>query len=257
MRYKIIIEYVGTGFVGWQRQNSGLSVQELLEDVITKVANFEYQNSIMQVPLTAAGRTDTGVHAFGQVAHFDLPTETAVPKFVASVNHFLRPHLVKILEMQLICDDFHARYSAIRRHYLYRIIARKAELAIDYNRACRIDNPLDVHAILEAASHLKGTHDFSSFRASSCQANSPIRTIDNIMVSERDYLGGGQEINIHISAQSFLHHMVRNIVGSLILVGSKKWTIDDFVRIFKAADRTLAGATAPAEGLFFYKVDYN
>lgn len=243
-RYKITIEYLGTGLAGWQRQPHALSVQELIETAISKFSNEV-------VALHAAGRTDAGVHALGQVAHFDLSKEPAVFAVMRGINHFLRPHFVAVTACEVANEDFHARFSAKKRHYLYRINNRHGEVAIDRGRAWHIYTPLNLEAMQEAAKYLVGNHDFTSFRATDCQAKSPIKTLDIVAVSRV-----GEEIHFILTATSFLHHMVRNIVGTLSLVGQGKWQPEEVELALMAAKREAAGPTAPAYGLYFVKVDY-
>lgn len=243
-RYKIIIEYIGTHFVGFQKQKNGLAIQEVIE---TAIYNFSREN----VSIFASGRTDTGVHAFGQVAHFDLHKEYDAFAVKKAINHFLKPHLIAIIECEKVSPDFHARFSSIERSYLYRIINRSAPLIIDKNLAWHISEKLDVKKMQEGASFITGTHDFTSFRATQCQAKSPLKTINSINI-EQD----GVDIKIYVSARSFLHHMVRNIVGVLMLVGVGKWTPKDIQACLIKRDRKHAGMTAPAHGLYFLKADY-
>ena len=244
-RYKITIEYLGTGLSGWQRQSKSLSVQQILEDAIFKFSN---ESTV----LYAAGRTDAGVHALGQVAHFDLEKYYDAYRVMEAINYFVRPHKVGVIDCVSVDTDFHARFSAIARHYVYRIINRAGSLVIDKDRAWLIRKlGIDVKQMQEAASYLIGNHDFTSFRSTSCQAKSPIKTLSQLSIEKK-----GEEIRFYLSAPSFLHHMVRNIVGSLILVGVNKWEPYDIKRALDAKCRTAAGVKAPACGLYFAKVDY-
>ena len=243
-RYKIIIEYIGTNFNGWQRQDNGLSVQQIIEEAIHKFTG-------QLVTVHSAGRTDSGVHAFGQVAHFDLMKSYNKVTVVGAINHFVKPHHIGVLECEIVDTTFHSRFSAKKRHYLYRIINRPTKLILDLNRAWWIKRYLDIDLMQEAANYLIGHHNFTSFRSSICQASSAMRTISNIQVS-----ASHQEIKFFISAPSFLHHMVRNIVGTLVLVGMNKWKPVDVLNVLKAQNRAVAGITAPASGLYFLKVDY-
>lgn len=243
-RYKIIVEYLGSEFVGWQRQNNGLSIQGLLEDSI-------YKFSKEQAVIFAAGRTDAGVHAVGQVGHFDLANYRDPYKVMHSINHFVRPYKVAVTNCLIVDGEFHARFSAVARHYVYRIINRSSDLAIDFNRAWLIKKPLDIKALQQGASYLIGTHDFTSFRAKHCQAKSAIKTLSSIEISK-----SCDEIKIYVSAPSFLHHMVRNIVGTLVLVGLGKWQPQDVKVALDAGRREAAGSTAPACGLYFLRADY-
>jgi tRNA pseudouridine38-40 synthase len=243
-RYKITIEYLGTNLCGWQRQDNAPSVQELLEKSI-------YSFSGESPTLHAAGRTDAGVHALAQVAHFDLLKEYDVFATARAINHFLMPNLVAVTNCEMVSDDFHARFSAKSRHYLYRINNRPGKVAIDSDRAWWLYKPLDIKSMEQAAKYLVGKHDFSSFRASECQSASPIKTLDKIEITRV-----GDEVHFSVSAKSFLHHMVRNIVGTLVMVGHGKWQPDDVLLALKAKKREAAGPTAPAYGLYFTRVDY-
>lgn len=243
-RYKIVIEYLGTGLAGWQRQPHALSVQELIEEAIYKFSNEN-------VTLHAAGRTDAGVHALGQVAHFDLLKEPTAFQVMRSINHYLRPHFVAIVSCEVASEDFHARFSAKKRHYLYRINNSRGEIAIDRGRVWHIYDPLNISAMQQAARYLVGLHNFTSFRATDCQAQSPLKTLDRLEITK-----AGDEVHFSLTAQSFLHHMVRNIVGTLALVGRGKWRPEDIEIALAAAKREAAGPTAPSDGLYFVKVDY-
>lgn len=243
-RYRITIEYDGTPFVGWQRQGEGRSVQGVIEAAILAFSGE-------QVTITAAGRTDAGVHATGQVAHFDLATPRDCHRIREAINHLTRPNPVAIVACAEAADDFHARFSATSRHYVYRILNRRARPALDRNHVWWVPQPLDVDAMAAAARHLIGRHDFTTFRAAQCQANSPLRTLDQLDVT-RD----GDEIEIAASARSFLHHQVRSIVGSLKHVGEGKWQPDDVARALAARDRTRCGVVAPPTGLYLVSVGY-
>ncbi len=244
MRYKLIIEYDGTNFVGWQRQKSGLAVQEILENALKTALREE-------VTLFGSGRTDTGVHALAQVAHFETKQDLNLFKIRESLNALVRPHLISVHEVQKVPDDFHARFSAKERTYVYQILNTPYPPALLKNKAWWIHTPLDVQLMQKAANLLIGKHDFSTFRASECQANSPIKTINTIHFEKE-----GDIIKMHIKAKSFLHHQVRNIIGSLVLVGQKKWSVQDFEKAFQGKDRRLGGPTAPADGLYFVSVLY-
>jgi tRNA pseudouridine38-40 synthase len=243
-RYKLTIEYLGTNISGWQRQKGLISVQQLIEEAI---CDFSGERATV----FAAGRTDAGVHALGQVAHFDLFKYYEPYRIMQAINHFLRPNLVGIISCQNVDDIFHARFSAKARHYLYKIINRNSPIIIDSGRAWRIKAPLDIESMKIGASYLIGTHDFTSFRASCCQAQSPIKTLSQLEIKK-----SGEAINFYFSAPSFLHHMVRNIVGTLSLVGLGKWQPIDVKLALEAKDRKAAGLTAPPYGLYFVKVDY-
>ena len=243
-RYCVRIEYDGGPFCGWQRQNNGPSVQGAIEAAI-----FRFSGE--QVTLSAAGRTDAGVHALGQVAHFDLSREFAASKVRDALNHFLRPAPVAILDASQVAENFHARFSAKARHYRYRIVCRRAPLALERGRAWQLARRLDGVAMHAAAQTLIGTHDFTTFRAAECQAKSPVRTLDRLEVSAQ-----GDELLIAASARSFLHHQVRSMVGTLKLVGEGKWTTRDVAAALAAASRERCGPVAPADGLYLVAVDY-
>lgn len=243
-RYKIIIEYDGTNFAGWQKQKDTISVQKTIEDALAKLSEKE-------ITIHASGRTDAGVHALGQVAHFDLDKEMEDWKIRMALNHYLRNEAVVILSCTKTNDEFHSRFDAKLRHYQYKILNRRAGAVLSKNRAWHIPYELNLEAMKNAAKHLIGKYDFSSFRDAECQAKSPIRTLSKIEIEKIE-----ENINITISAPSFLHHMVRNIVGTLVLVGGEKIKADDIKTILEAKDRTKSGPNAPAYGLYFCQVDY-
>jgi tRNA pseudouridine38-40 synthase len=243
-RYKLTIEYNGTGFAGWQRQANGLSVQEALETAITRFCGE-------RVPVRGAGRTDAGVHALGQTAHLDLARVVPPEVLRSAVNHHLRPAAISILAAAPASEDFDARLSAISRVYLYRILNRRAPPALDRGRVWQVAPPLDVEAMREGARHLLGHHDFSTFRDSLCQAKSPLKTLDAL-----DLRRIGDEIHIEARARSFLHRQVRNMVGTLKLVGLGRWHPDDVARALAARDRRAGGPTAPPAGLYLVEVRY-
>jgi tRNA pseudouridine38-40 synthase len=243
-RYKIIVEYDGGDFVGWQRQANGPSVQAALEDAIHRFCGET-------VLVEGAGRTDAGVHALAQAAHFDLQKETTADTVMKALNFHLKPAPVAVLAAEEVAGDFHARFSAIRRAYLYRIVNRRAPLALERGRAWFVPQPLDAAAMHAAAQVLVGHHDFTSFRASECQAKSPVKTLDVLSVARE-----GELIEVRAEARSFLHHQVRNFVGSLKLVGEGKWSADDLKAALEARDRAAAGPTAPAAGLYLTGVGY-
>ena len=243
-RYKLIIEYDGTPFVGWQRQTNGLSVQEALE---TAIERFSGEAATTQ----AAGRTDSGVHAFGQVAHFDLAREWDPFKVREALNYHLKPHPVAVVAAEQVTPEFEARFSAHMRHYEYRILNRRARPALEANRVWHVAHPLDAAAMHAAAQQIVGKHDFTTFRASECQARSPVRTLDRLDVSRE-----GEHVVIRASARSFLHHQVRSMAGSLKLVGEGKWKPDELRGALDARDRSRCGAMAPSAGLYFVSVDY-
>jgi tRNA pseudouridine38-40 synthase len=243
-RFKITLEYDGGGFVGWQRQTNGFSVQQALEEAITEFSGET-------VPVLSAGRTDSGVHALGQVAHFDLSRPWAADKVRGALNFHVKPAPVAVLAAEAVDDTFHARFSAKKRVYRYRISNRRAPLTVERDRAWRVPVPLDAEAMKEAAHHLIGKHDFTSFRATRCQAESPVRTLDELTVRRLD-----DDIVIDARARSFLHHQVRNIAGSLKWVGEGKWKPDDMKKALAARDRAAGGQTAPPAGLYLVEVVY-
>lgn len=247
-RYKLTIEYDGTPYAGWQRQAGPRSVQGAIE---AAVLGFSAET----VTIQGAGRTDSGVHARGQVAHLDLEKDWLAD----TVRDALNAHLqmagdrVAILAAEAADADFDARFSARRRHYLYRIVCRRAPLVIDANRAWWVRRPLDVAAMHQAAQVLVGRHDFTTFRSVQCQARSPVRTLDRLDVAEGAEAGS---IEIHASAQSFLHNQIRSFAGTLKLVGEGKWSPGDVAAALAARDRAACGAVAPPDGLYFMAVDY-
>lgn len=243
-RYRIDIEYAGTNISGWQRQENSISIQQIIEIAISKFSHEE-------VTIHAAGRTDAGVHAMGQVAHFDLTKNYMPHRIMQAINHFVQPYLIAITKCMLVDHSFHARFSAVSRHYMYRIINRQGKIVLDHNRAWWIKQDLNIDTMNEAAIYLIGRHDFTSFRAKHCQAISPIKTISQLVVSRAD-----TEVKIYVSAPSFLYNMVRNIVGSLTLVGLGRCSSEYIKKGLEARDRTKVGPTAPACGLYFMKVDY-
>ncbi len=243
-RYRITVEYDGTAFVGWQRQDNGLGIQQTIEEAITACSGENPK-------VFTAGRTDAGVHALGQIAHFDLERNFLPNKIRDAINFHIRPHAVTILQAEIVSDKFHARFNALERAYLYRIINRRSPLTLERNRAWWVPVKLDAAAMHDAAQVLIGNHDFSSFRASICQAKSPIKTLDLLTVERFD-----DEIQIRAQAKSFLHHQVRNFVGSLKYVGEGKWTKDDLKAILETRSRCAAGQTAPPDGLYLTDVGY-
>lgn len=244
LRYKLTIEYDGSPFLGWQVQESGLTVAGVLEAAAERLSGESAR-------VHGAGRTDTGVHALGQVAHIDLSKDWDADTVRDGMNAHLRPHPVAVLSAEKVADDFDARFSATKRHYLYRILNRRADLALERNRVWRLVRPLDPQAMHEAAQHLVGNHDFTTFRAAECQAKSPVKTLDVLNVTRE-----GQEIRIEASARSFLHHQVRSIVGSLAQVGEGRWTPADMKRALQSRDRKACGPVAPPDGLYLVRVDY-
>lgn len=243
-RYKLLLEYDGAPFVGWQRQDNGLSVQAAIEDAV-----FAFCGE--RVVVHGAGRTDTGVHAMGQVAHLDLERETEARTVHDALNFHLRPAPVVVLAAEAVEAAFHARFSAIQRRYLYRILNRASPPALERGRVWWHPVPLEAEAMAAAGATLIGRHDLSTFRAALCQAASPVKTIDHLSVERV-----GETIAIEVRARSFLHHQVRNVTGSLALVGRGKWSQGDFADALGARDRRRGGPTAPACGLFLVEVLY-
>lgn len=243
-RYKLVVEYHGADFVGWQRQDNGPGVQDAIEQAVKLFCGET-------VVASASGRTDAGVHALGQVVTLDIAKDTDANTVGKAINAHLKGARVSVLSAEAVADDFHARFSATGRSYRYRIINRRAPLALDEGLAWFVPVPLNAEAMHEAAQCLVGHHDFTSFRASHCQANSPMKTLDEIAVTRV-----GEEIHITVAAKSFLHHQVRNIVGTLRLVGDGKWSAGDFKAALDACNRSAAGPTAPAHGLYFVGVTF-
>jgi tRNA pseudouridine38-40 synthase len=244
MRYRLTLEYDGTPFVGWQRQDNGPSVQGALEAAIEKLSGE-------QVAVTGAGRTDAGVHALAQVAHFDLAKIFEPGKVRDALNYHLRPHPVSVLEASVADDQFHARFSAMARHYLFRILNRRSPPALEAGKVWHVSPRLDAEAMHAAAQFLVGQHDFTTFRAAECQAQSPMKTLDRLDVSRR-----ADEIHIEASARSFLHHQIRSFAGTLKQVGEGKWQPRDVKKALEARDRAACGPVAPPEGLYLVRVNY-
>lgn len=247
-RFKLILEYDGSGLCGWQRQEDGVPTgQALLEEAILAFCNEK-------PTVHCAGRTDAGVHARGQVVHFDLETDRFDAfRVMSALNFYLKDTQLSVLDAEAVTEDFHARFSATGRRYVYRIINRRAPLTLEANRAWQVLEPLDIAAMQDAAQELLGTHDFTSFRDSECQAKSPIKTLDEFRLESI----GENEIHVHVASRSFLHHQVRIMVGSLFLVGKGKWTRADIAKARDAKSRKAGGPTAPAEGLYLTHVYYN
>lgn len=243
-RYKITIEYDGKPYVGWQIQDNGLSVQEVLSTAVKNLTGEEF------VP-KGSGRTDAGVHALGQVAHIDLSKEWNLSKIRDGLNYHLRPAPIAITKAEVVDDEFDARFSAIRRHYRYVIVNRRARLTIDRAYAWQVPRPLDHELMNEAAQSFVGHHDFTTFRSTHCQAKSPLKTIDTVSV-----LRDGEKVIVECSARSFMHNQVRSMVGSLAEVGMGKWPVSGIQSAIDAKDRAACGPVAPAHGLYFLKVEY-
>lgn len=243
-RYKLTIEYDGTSFVGWQRQANGMSVQQALEEAILAMSGET-------IVVHGAGRTDAGVHARGQVAHIDLSRDWRTDKIRDAMNALIRPHSVSVIAAQAVDAAFEARFSAVRRHYLYIIDNRRAPPALDRDHVWHVARRLDADAMQEAAQRLIGKHDFTTFRAAECQANSPVRTLDVLDVTR-----SGDRIEVRTNARSYLHNQVRSLVGSLEHVGSGKWSAGDLRDALDARDRARCGVVAPPHGLYLMQVDY-
>ncbi len=243
-RYKLTIEYDGGPFFGWQKQDNVPTVQGVLQRAATALDGCP-------VIVQGAGRTDAGVHALAQIAHLDMQRQLAPDRLRDALNHHLRPDPVAILQVEQVDDEFHARFSASARHYLYRIKSRRPPLTLDKGKLWQIPRHVDVQAMDEAAQILIGEHDFSTFRDSDCQAKSPIKTLDRC-----DVLQMGDEVQIICEARSFLHSQVRSMVGSLMQVGFGKWSRQDFLKAFEAKDRSACGPVAPPFGLYLTRVVY-
>lgn len=244
MRYKLTIEYDGAPFFGWQRLSVGASVQGAIEDAVLALTGVRSE-------VVGAGRTDTGVHALRQVAHVDIDKPLAPQRVADALNAHLRPHPIAVLSAEEASPQFHARFDAVRRRYLYKIVNRRAPLALERGRAWRVPRALDVGAMRAAAQRLVGRHDFTTFRDSQCQAKSPVKTLDVAEVAQ-DTAG----LCLHFEAQSFLHRQVRSMVGTLVEVGLGKLSADDLAEALCAADRKRCGPVAPADGLYLVCVDY-
>ena len=243
-RYKLTIEYDGAPFCGWQVQETLPSVQGSLERAVKAISGEAAR-------VHGAGRTDAGVHALGQVAHVDLVKDFPAGRLRDGLNAHLRPDPIGVLAVEIVPQTFEARFSAVRRHYLYRIVNRRANLALEIGRVWRVPKALDADAMHEAAQRLIGKHDFTTIRDTECQAKSPDKTLDVLDVT-RD----GEAVNIVTNARSFLHSQVRSMVGSLVWVGEGRWTPDDMQRALEARDRRACGPVAPPDGLYLVRVDY-
>ena len=243
-KYKILIEYDGTNFVGWQRQNNGLSIQSSIEAAIKKISSET-------VNIFGAGRTDSGVHAKGQVAHFDISKRIPLDRMRDGLNQHLRPLPISILDAEEATEDFHARFSALLRNYEYLIINRRSPLTLYKNHAWCVFKDLNINNMEKAAINFEGRHDFNAFRSIDCQSSSSIKTIKSCTVEKKE-----RHITIKVSAKSFLHSQVRIIVGTLVEVGKGKILSGNIKNIIESKDRSQAGATAPAHGLYLLKVEY-
>jgi tRNA pseudouridine38-40 synthase len=243
-RYKLTIEYDGAPFAGWQMQADRPTVQGVLTAAIEALSG---EKTLVQ----GAGRTDAGVHARGQVAHVDLAKDWDTDTVRDALNAHIRPHPIAILAAEHVAEVFNARMSATKRHYLYRIINRRADLTLDAGHAWRVPRPLDAAAMHAAAQRLVGKHDFTTFRSTECQAKSPVKTLQQLDVER-----AGDDVIVLASARSFLHSQVRSMVGSLVMTGEGKWSADDLSRVLAAADRTACGQVAPPDGLYLMRVDY-
>ena len=244
-RYKLTIEYHGAAFVGWQRQDNGRGVQQAVEEAIRAIEPEA-------PPIIAAGRTDAGVHATGQVAHCDLVAREWEPhKLRGALNHFLRPERVAIIEAARVADDFHARFDARARHYRYKVVARRAPLALLDGLVWHSVAPLDLTAMRAGAAHLVGHHDFTTFRSVQCQSASPVKTLDVLEIEQ-----SGEDFTFRVRARSFLHNQVRSFVGTLQHVGAGRWHPDRVGEALAACDRAACGPVAPPEGLYLERVIY-
>jgi tRNA pseudouridine38-40 synthase len=243
-RYKLTLEYDGGPFVGWQRQDNGPSVQAALE-------NAAFAFCAERVTAFGAGRTDAGVHSLGQVAHLDIAKEADVDTVRDALNFHLKPSPISILRVEETDEEFDARFSAKKRRYSYRILNRRSPATIDRGHVWEFPQALDADAMHQAAQTLVGRHDFSTFRATRCQAKSPVKTLDELSVSR-----AGEEVNVSAAARSFLHHQVRSFVGTLVQVGIGKWTREDVQSALASKDRARCGPIAPACGLYLTRVDY-
>lgn len=243
-RWKLTIEYDGGPFVGWQRQASGIAVQQRIEEAASQLAG-------MPTTIYGAGRTDSGVHALGQVAHFDLSKDLRFDQVRDALNFYLKPDPISVIDVTKVDYAFHARFSATGRRYLYRILDRRVPPALDIGRVWNVPVALDVAAMQDAAQGLVGHHDFSSFRSTECQADSPVKTLDMI-----NFRRVAEEIHVDVAALSFLHNQVRILVGTLEKVGRGKWSAKDVLTALEARERSAAGPTAPPDGLYLASVTY-
>ena len=243
-RFRLWVEYDGRPFMGWQRQAHGPSVQGAIEEAAARLTGE-------RPVLHAAGRTDAGVHALAMTAHLDLARPITAFRLAEGLNALLRPQPVAVLRAEAVADDWHARFSCIGRRYVYRIVNRRAPLALEAGRAWRVGVPLDVQAMQRAAQALVGRHDFTTFRSAHCQAESPVKTLDQL-----DVRRVGERIEVAAAARSFLHHQVRSMIGCLQLVGRGKWSESDLAAALEARDRAALGLNAPPDGLYFAEAIY-
>ena len=243
-RWRLTIEYDGGPFMGWQRQDHGPSVQQALEEALQRMTGEEAQ-------FTAAGRTDAGVHALAMSAHVDVMKSLTAHRLREGLNALVRPQPISIVEVAEVADDWHARFSCIGRRYLYRILNRRAPPALDAGRVWHIAVPLDADAMQRGAAMLVGRHDFTTFRSTQCQSDSPEKTLDRLEVTRV-----GEEIHVAAAARSFLHHQVRSMVGCLALVGRGQWAAEDIGKALEARDRAALGLNAPPHGLYFVEAIY-
>jgi tRNA pseudouridine38-40 synthase len=247
-RYALMIDYNGAPFAGWQRQSHHASVQGALEDALARLTPGAYV-------VTGAGRTDAGVHATGQVAHVDIPRDWDAARLMGAINAHLRPLPVAVLQLARVADDFHARFDARERRYLFRLQGRRAPVTHDKGLVWQVGHPLDLAAMQAGAAHLVGKHDFTTFRSALCQAQSPVKTLDAIAIGEHP-VPGGTEYRFSLRARSFLHNQVRSIVGTLEKVGSGAWVPDDVGHALAARDRAACGPVSPPQGLYLTGVGY-
>lgn len=244
-RWRLTIEFDGTPFMGWQRQDHGPSVQQALEEALFRMTGE-------LAAIHAAGRTDAGVHALAMSAHADVAKTFTAHRLREGLNALVRPHPVSILAAEPVADDWHARFSCVGRRYRYRILNRRAPPALDRGKVWHIGAPLDAESMAEGAAKLLGNHDFTTFRSVHCQSQSPVKTLDSLKVSRV-----GEEIHIAAAARSFLHHQVRSMVGCLALVGRGQWQPDDMRKALEARDRAALGLNAPPDGLYFVEALYS
>jgi len=247
-RYALLVEYDGSPFAGWQRQPDRPSVQGAIEGALAKLEKGAHT-------IAAAGRTDAGVHATGQVAHCDLTRDWDTFRLSEAINFHLKPAPVSIVGCARVADDWHARFSALERRYLFRIMGRRAPLTFDRGQYWRVNYPLDVAAMQAGADHLLGLHDFTTFRSTMCQAQSPVKTLDELRITQIAQ-PNGVEYQFHVRARSFLHNQVRSFVGTLERVGAGAWSPDDVKTALDACDRQACGPVSPSQGLYLAKVTY-